>query len=648
MSPSSVIAVIVIFQPASFLHKLLAWVLLGMASLTHAQQLDISLGEIEHPAFKAKGLQITFDTFRAGQADIAVEEFTTADIHLRKLKLHCNKFKVDDVHLKCDEGSLRQGEQAPVLIALSFGFADKKLTISLHNVDLAMWGASIKVLQHWHPLGHIDVVINADQTQIKADAVLRNLGFNTDDFSIVAEKIMATASLTAQRKGVDWAWQASAKWSSGEALWSPWYRKAGVQLTGEGLLTTTQLKVEQARLSFDRLGSATLGLNWDLKAGVITRWGFVTDPLDLSVAVKEWVQPVLDAHALPAISATGITRYAAEWSGGNLQSFYAGIEHATLKESSGRLTLNDVNASVPWSSKEESVAEITVGSGMLDDFALGGFTIPVHLHGTDVSVSRVSMPFLDGRLKLDDIHALRASEAWTGRFSGAIEGVSMARLAAAMGLPPLVGSMSMRIPDASYADHVLDLGGDMSLDVFDGHIVARHLKLIEPFSSASRVTADVEARRLDLGLLTSAFSFGSILGRLDIDIKGLELQNWKPLAFNARLTSSPGDYRRAISRGALIDISSIGGAAGAAAVRAIPAAGFFNTFSYDRIGFGCALKDKVCHMDGIAPENEGYVLVEGHGIPAIKVMGYNRSIDWDLLVSRLKAVIAGNTKAVIQ
>ena len=53
-------------------------------------------------------------------------------------------------------------------------------------------------------------------------------------------------------------------------------------------------------------------------------------------------------------------------------------------------------------------------------------------------------------------------------------------------------------------------------------------------------------------------------------------------------------------------------------------------------------------MDGIAPENEGYVLVEGHGIPAIKVMGYNRSIDWDLLVSRLKAVIAGNTKAVIQ
>jgi hypothetical protein len=106
--------------------------------------------------------------------------------------------------------------------------------------------------------------------------------------------------------------------------------------------------------------------------------------------------------------------------------------------------------------------------------------------------------------------------------------------------------------------------------------------------------------------------------------------------------------KRAISRGALIDISSLGGAAGAAAVRAIPAAGFFNTFSYDRIGLGCVLKDNVCHLDGIAPEGDGYVLVQGSGIPAVRVMGYNRSIDWNLLVSRIKAVIAGNTKAVIE
>src|SRR5207248_1380161 len=103
----------------------------------------------------------------------------------------------------------------------------------------------------------------------------------------------------------------------------------------------------------------------------------------------------------------------------------------------------------------------------------------------------------------------------------------------------------------------------------------------------------------------------------------------------------------AVSRGALQDISAIGGAVGAAAVRASPA-NFFNTFSYDRIGVGCQLKDKVCTLDGIEPDAGGYVLVKGSGIPSVKVIGYNRKIDWNLLVSRILAVIAGKSKAVIE
>jgi hypothetical protein len=263
-------------------------------------------------------------------------------------------------------------------------------------------------------------------------------------------------------------------------------------------------------------------------------------------------------------------------------------------------------------------------------------------------VPQLTIPFLDGRIRIDDFHAARPGDAWTGYFSGGIDGVSMPRLTGAIGLPSMAGTVTMRIPAANYVDHVLNLEGDTSIDVFDGRVTIRQLKFIEPLSKTSRLIADVEARRLDLGLLTSTFSFGSIIGKLDADIAGLELQAWKPLAFRGHVASSPGDYRRAISRGALIDISALGGAAGAAAVRAIPAAGLFNTFRYDRIGMGCTLKDGVCHMDGIVAEGDGYVLVEGHGIPAVKVMGYNRDIDWNLLVSRLKAVIAGKTKAVIE
>ena len=162
-----------------------------------------------------------------------------------------------------------------------------------------------------------------------------------------------------------------------------------------------------------------------------------------------------------------------------------------------------------------------------------------------------------------------------------------------------------------------------------------------------RFTVDVAARDLDLGRLTQTFSFGSILGRLDADIGGLELIGWQPVRFDARVRSSPGDYRRAISRGALRDISALGGAAGAAAISLSPAR-FFNTFDYRRIGFGCSLRGAVCHFEGLAPAGTGALIVEGSGLPRVQVIGYNRRIDWNLLVSRIRAVIAGKSKAVIE
>jgi hypothetical protein len=84
-----------------------------------------------------------------------------------------------------------------------------------------------------------------------------------------------------------------------------------------------------------------------------------------------------------------------------------------------------------------------------------------------------------------------------------------------------------------------------------------------------------------------------------------------------------------------------------AAVRASPA-GFFNSFDYERIGLGCALRDGVCHLSGLEPVGEGYRLIQGRGMPRVQVIGYNRRVDWNLLLSRIRAVIAGKSKAVIE
>jgi hypothetical protein len=73
-----------------------------------------------------------------------------------------------------------------------------------------------------------------------------------------------------------------------------------------------------------------------------------------------------------------------------------------------------------------------------------------------------------------------------------------------------------------------------------------------------------------------------------------------------------------------------------------------NDFGYERIGLSCVLRRGVCAMDGVQRKNGGYVIVEGGGIPAITVMGYNRAVGWNELLTRLKRVVQSNTQMVVQ
>jgi hypothetical protein len=56
-------------------------------------------------------------------------------------------------------------------------------------------------------------------------------------------------------------------------------------------------------------------------------------------------------------------------------------------------------------------------------------------------------------------------------------------------------------------------------------------------------------------------------------------------------------------------------------------------------------------MGGISPDpdpnDNGYTIVEGSGLPRITVIGHERSVDWVTLVSRLKSVTEGNASPVI-
>jgi len=209
------------------------------------------------------------------------------------------------------------------------------------------------------------------------------------------------------------------------------------------------------------------------------------------------------------------------------------------------------------------------------------------------------------------------------------------------------GTISGEIPRVRYERSTLSVDGALLIRVFDGTVTMTDLSMESPLGLAPRLRANLDARELDLDLVTRTFPFGSITGKVDARVDGLELSNWRPVRFDARVASSPGEYPKRISQTAVNSITALGGAGAAAAIQR-SVLRVFETFGYSKLGISCRLENGVCRMGGIEDRPQGYVLVLGGGIPAINVLGYNRNVGWDELVTRLKRVLDANVRPTVQ
>lgn len=259
------------------------------------------------------------------------------------------------------------------------------------------------------------------------------------------------------------------------------------------------------------------------------------------------------------------------------------------------------------------------------------------------------LPFFDGALR---VNTLRASdiglENMEGDFDAVIEPISVRPIALAMGWPEFSGTLSGRLPGLTYRNGVLAFTGNVEADVFDGQVLALNLSIVQPFSAWPRLRADIIARNLDLELITRTFEFGSITGRLDVDLLNLETFNWAPTAFDLRMGTPPGDRsRHRISQRAVQNLSNIGGGGGGVAA-ALQGSflRFFDEFRYARLGISCRLRNDVCQMDGVGKAGTGYYIVRGSGVPRIDIIGNEHRVDWPRLVSQLAAAM-DNSGAIV-
>lgn len=646
-----------------------AWVLsVSLAFPADAAELALAAGALEGPGFSARNLRVSFSG--AGPLKLTIGELSAQGRTWRNVGLACREAALEANVLRCREGVLELSTRIPV--RFSYSFAENKLEAELapepgERWRLAArfgggsWSASLAVdngqaarLGAFVPdgiprpsagrlTGSASLTGNRDGLRTLAlDLGVAGLAFSDASGLHAGDNVTGRIGLRAEAQRAAWGWRGEAVWNSGEVFWQPFYGKgANHRVTARGLLDARQLVAEQGSVALDGIGDAQFSGTLARGEGKLTDFELRGDDLDLSGLHRLILKPLLDQTAFSELTLRGKMSLAWRYRGGRSEVFHLALRDAGVEDGRKRFALRRLRADIPWSATGEGRGDIRFESGALFGMDLGAARVPLVTKGMRVSMPGAVLPVLDGRLTLEDFEAEVRDGAWQWQFGGGVSGISMERLTAALGLTPMHGSLAGVIPRVDYRNSTLKVDGALWFQVFDGAVVAKNLVLLEPWGRAPRLTGDVEMRGLDLELLTRTFSFGGIQGRLDVDVGELALSNWIPVRFDARVASSPGEYPRKISQTAVQNISALGGAGAAAAIQR-SFLRFFDEFRYSKIGLSCVLRNGVCQMGGVKDAANGYVIVKGGGVPAITVMGYNRSVSWDELLTRLKRITRDN------
>jgi hypothetical protein len=523
-------------------------------------------------------------------------------------------------------------------------------------IQMKLDRARLSRLASWLPAAapHLSAGRASGTMEMQASGLTARLQIDDLAFADVSglhagEKIGGTLEVEAAQKRDEWRWNATIAWRNGEIYWQPFFAAAtGQRFSVRGVTSGTKTRVRDAVLQLPEIGTVALNAQFDHSAGVLDMLQARSNRVRVAPLYEQILKPLLQPTALADLHVEGEVSVAVDVSGEAITSVDLELHDLSVEDrQQRRFALFGASGRIPWRRDGASAGELAFKGAEFLKLPIGSAQIPFRTRGSGVAVSSVRVPILDGALQLRDFTAGTTEEGWRWRFSGQLEPISMAQLTEAIGMPAMHGSLSGVIPEVRYRRQTLAMDGVLVIRVFDGTVTASNVEFIEPFGRAPRLHGDLEMKTLDLDLLTRTFDFGAITGRIDARISGLELANWQPVRFDARIESSPGSYPKRISQRAVQNISALGGAGAAAAIQR-SFLRFFEQFGYQKIGLSCRLNNGVCQMDGVERAPQGYVIVKGGGIPAISVIGYNRYVSWRELVDRLKRITQDNVKPIVK
>ncbi len=633
-----------------------------------AQFVALDLGTLEGDGWQAERVRVAF--VAGGGARVDIGGFAGFGQKFTAVRLDCARFVALRGVWRCDDGVL----QGPEKLAVSFVYTpgQRSLTLALASADGEAWQleqagdtftlklarAQLVRVTPWLPgaikpsAGRVSGVLRVAPQARSAELAFQGAAFADAAGLNAGENLAGTLALDARQEGGAWRWNTRLKWDAGALLIDPVYvAEGGHLLTAAGSLNGPQLEIESAQLDWRALGRINGRAGLDSRTWAVRHWAIETAALELAGLRALLPQTWLEQHGLADLVLGGGSTFAASATAAGMDSLQIGLTKARLDAPARRLGVDDINLDFAYQAGSAKPFRLDIAKARVKGLEFGPASARGEVRDDRLAIANLIIPILDGVLALNEIDIGRNAGRWRAQLRGAFTPLSMQRLTAALDWHPMSGSISAVLPQMNYveseAGSTFSVDGALLFKVFGGDASVDGIRIDNPFGRTPRLAANLKLAGLDLETMTGAIKFGSITGRIDIDLENLEMENWQPLSFDAHIATSPGAFRKRISQRAVQNISSIGGAGAGAAIQA-SFMRFFDTFGYERLGLSCRLRNGVCEMGGIDRASGGYTIIKGGGLPALNVVGYNRFVGWQEMLDRIQAVIEGNSKMVVQ
>jgi hypothetical protein len=484
-------------------------------------------------------------------------------------------------------------------------------------------------------------------------ARLEGVDLTNEASTIVGEKVDAAARVRATLGEKSTGLDVKVSGTRGQTLLGPILldlAKNPLALELRGTLTGDVLDIDALRYTQTDLIDVT-GRGRANLAGETPSIGgeFKLAKLQFPAAYSSFMQITLASSLLGDLDSGGSLSGDVSVSDNAITQLHVVPKDLELHDKKGKLDLSKVNGEVFWAPAggvDAQVSNLSWASGGAYGLSGGAAHLEFVAYGMNFALTRpTKLPIFDGALAIDHFAMgnLGANDMEVA-FKGAVEPISMQKLAKAFGWPEFSGTLAAAIPSVTLKNNILTFDGNVESQVFGGSIVGSNIRLQDPLGNFPQFFADVRARNLDLGLVTQTFEVGSITGKLEADVLGLELFAWTPQKFDARLATPKGDKsRHRISAKAVSSLSNVGGGGGGV-VQALQSGvlKFFDEYSYDKLGITCRLRGDVCEMEGIEPAGAGYYIVKGAGIPRIDIVGNAGRVNWNQLMSSISTTEFGD------